>query len=145
MGTGATFVRGAAPFVVAGGAHVRRRTELELAAGAVGLLRETLVLGRSSEAGGAIRSTLRATLAGRHLFVEDLALDGRTLRGSPAVLGEVRVLGTVVLLGTRPSALEHPHETHLEQAAMAATWARWRDALAGRRRRLGGRTFAGMT
>lgn len=139
------FVWGAAPFVVADGAQAHRRTSIDLADGAVALLRETLVLGRSGERGGDVRSFLRADHDGRPLYVEDLLLDDHTLRRSPTVLGSARVLGTVVLLGTRPSELVHPHETllhgpgairrelhehaHLDEAALAPTWERWRAAV----------------
>lgn len=139
-------VWGAAPFVVAGGARVHRHTGIDLAPEAVVLLRETLVLGRSGESGGRLRSVLRADVDHRPLFVEDLALDDPTLRDSPAVLGGARVLGTVALLGTRPTELVHPRESalhgpgtirrelheeaHLDEVALAPTWDRWRAALA---------------
>ncbi|MCW2713236.1 MAG: hypothetical protein JWN88_283 [Frankiales bacterium] len=48
----------ALPFIVATGADVRRRTTVQLGAGAALWLRETLVLGRSGEAGGRVRSRL---------------------------------------------------------------------------------------
>lgn len=66
------------------------------------LLRETLVLRRSNENGGALRSTLRAGLGGRPLQVEDLDLTDPALRSGPGVLGTARVLATATLLGTRP-------------------------------------------
>ncbi|WP_338749883.1 urease accessory protein UreD [Janibacter alittae] len=138
-------VWGAAPFVVSGGARVQRHTGIDLAPEAVVLLRETLVLGRSGESGGRLRSVLRADLERRPLFVEELALDDERLRDSPAVLGGARVLGTVALLGTRPEELVHPHESvlhgpgairrelhaeaHLDEAALAPTWDRWRETL----------------
>lgn len=135
-------VWGAAPFVVSGGARVHRHTGIDLAHEAVMILRETLVLGRSGESGGRLRSVLRADLDGRALFVEDLALDDLALRDSPAVLGGARVLGTVALLGARPDALHHPRESllhgagairrelheeaHVDEVALAPTWERWR-------------------
>lgn len=145
VGEGGHLVWGAAPFVVARGAHVHRSMTVDLARGAVALLRETFVLGRSGEAGGHLRSLLRADLDGRPLHAEDLALDEPDLRDSPAVLGTARVLGTVLMLGDRPHELVHPHETplhglgairrglhehaHLDEAALAPTWDRWRDGL----------------
>lgn len=139
---GGRLVWGAAPFVVAGGARVRRHTGIDLAAGAVALLRETFVLGRSGEVGGDLRSSLRVDHEGHPLHVEDLALDDPHLRGSPAVLGGARVLGAVALFGARPAELRHPHETHLHgpgairrelhqhahlnETALAPTWHRWR-------------------
>ncbi|KRE36134.1 hypothetical protein ASG73_15925 [Janibacter sp. Soil728] len=139
----ARFVWGAAPFVIAQGAQVHRSTTLYLERGAVGLVRETLVLGRSGEQGGDLRSTLRADLEGRPLFVESLTLDDVRLSSSPAVLGSARVLDTVALLGLRPDELADPHETHLHgpgalrrelseqahltEALVRPTWVRWRD------------------
>lgn len=139
-------VWGAAPFVVSGGARVHRHTGLDLAPDAVVLLREMLVLGRSSESGGRLRSVLRADLEHRPLFVEDLALEDAALRDSPAVLGGARVLGTVALFGARPEELLHPRESalhgpgairralhehaHLDEADLAPTWQRWRERVA---------------
>lgn len=92
------------PFVIAHGANVRRRTSIELRAGAVALLRETLVLGRSGETGGAIRSTLSVRLEEKELLIEDLDLTDHGLRELPGLIGEARVLDTVVLLGMRAPA-----------------------------------------
>ncbi|MGN6241013.1 MAG: urease accessory protein UreD [Cellulosimicrobium cellulans] len=141
---GGLLVWDALPFVVADGADVERTTRVSLAdGGARGgrgavLLRETLVLGRSGEAGGRLRTSTRVDLsppgatrtsrgAGgtgesaapdgsgppwrsdparpehvRELFVEDLDLgDDRTL---PGILGDLRVVDSVLCLGTRPPA-----------------------------------------
>lgn len=119
-----------------------RQTGIEFAHEAVVLLRETRVLGRSGESGGRLRSVLRADLDGCALFVEGLVLDDLPLRESPAVLGGARVLGIVALLGTRPEELAQPRESflhgsgairrelheeaHLDGAALALTWERWR-------------------
>lgn len=142
VGADARLVWEAAPFVIAHGAHVNRHTAIDLDLGAVALTRETVVLGRSNEVGGDLRATVRADLDGQPLHVEDLAIND-ILRASPAVLGRARVLGTITLLGTRPEEIAHPHETqlhgtgairralhehaHLDEAAMAPTWQRWRD------------------
>lgn|GEM_PF-263418 len=56
---GGLLVWDALPFVVAEGADVVRRTDVRLGAGAAALLRETLVLGRTGETGGRLRSTTR--------------------------------------------------------------------------------------
>lgn len=139
---GGLLVWDALPFVVADGADVERSTRVALArggtrgAGGVALLRETLVLGRSGEVGGRLRSRTRVDLSApgaaptsrgvggtgesatpdgsgppwrsdparpghvRELFVEDLDLDDdRTL---PGILGDARVVDSVLCLGTRP-------------------------------------------
>uniref|UniRef100_UPI003B67A97C urease accessory protein UreD n=1 Tax=Rhodococcus sp. O3 TaxID=3404919 RepID=UPI003B67A97C len=86
------------------GADVTRRTELGLERDARVLLRETLVLGRSGERGGAVRSHTVATHEQRPLLVEDLDLSPE-IRTLPGVLGSHRVLDSVLALGWRP-----PHE-----------------------------------
>lgn len=139
---GGLLVWDALPFVVADGADVERSTHVALArggalgAGGVALLRETLVLGRTGEVGGRLRSRTHVDLSApgaaptsrgvggtgesatpdgsgppwrsdparpghvRELFVEDLDLDDdRTL---PGILGDARVVDSVLCLGTRP-------------------------------------------
>lgn len=114
------------PFVVADGANVDRRTTIVLSgAGALACLRETIVLGRSGERGGALdlhTTVLNAPGAlstglstgepesdrgtgdrgTEALFVERL-----TVRGDepvPGVMGGNRVLDSLLLLGARAPA-----------------------------------------
>ena len=95
------------PFVVSQGANVTRGTTIDLGVGAVACIRETLVLGRSAETGGAIRSTMSARRTPGHnepprdLLREDLDLTDPTLRALPGLLGAARVIDTVSLLGMR--------------------------------------------
>ncbi|MDV2475452.1 urease accessory protein UreD [Rhodococcus zopfii] len=103
LGAGATLVWDGLPFVVADGADVTRRTELMLERGARVVLRETLVLGRSGERGGAARSYTVAMLEERPLLVEDLDLSPR-VRALPGVVGSHRVMDSVLALGWRPEA-----------------------------------------
>lgn len=93
----------ALPFVVAQEADVDRRTDVVLGPDAAALLRETVVLGRTGETGGRVRSRTRAEREqDGELFVEDLDLgEDRTL---PAILGTARVVDSVLLVGTRPPA-----------------------------------------
>jgi urease accessory protein len=90
------------PFVVAQGANVRRSTSIELAEGAVACLRETLVLGRTGETGGTVRSRMSVGIAGATLLLEDLELGAH--RGLPGVIGAARVVDSLALLGTRAPA-----------------------------------------
>ncbi|WP_068160400.1 urease accessory protein UreD [Rhodococcus phenolicus] len=101
LGAGATLVWDGLPFVVADGAEVTRRTELVLDRDARVVLRETLVLGRSGERGGAVRSRTVATCEGRPLLVEDLDLSPQ-VRALPGVVGSHRVVDSVLALGWRP-------------------------------------------
>ncbi|QIG43217.1 urease accessory protein UreD [Nocardioides anomalus] len=80
----------AEPFVVADGADVHRGLRVE-AGGAVSL-RETLVLGRSGEGPGRLRTRTDVTRAGVPLLVEEL--------DSGVGLGGHRVLDQVLHLGT---------------------------------------------
>lgn len=99
----------AEPFVVSRGANVRRSTEIQLAEHAVACLRESIVLGRTGETGGAVRSTLSAWHRQRPLLVEDLDLSEHAERGLPGIIGTARVLDTVSLLGMRaPDVPELP-------------------------------------
>ncbi|MFF2328044.1 MULTISPECIES: urease accessory protein UreD [unclassified Streptomyces] len=131
----------ARPFVISDGARVERTMEVALAAGARMLWRDTLVLGRSGERGGAVRATTRATYDGRDLLVEDLDLADPEMRELPGVLGPNRVIGSVTALGVRPGGPVHPYRMELAgpgaqvrlldtvappvEAELAAVWEDW--------------------
>lgn len=141
----ATLVWAGAPFVVADGASVNRRTTLDLDDGAAALVRELLVLGRSHETGGRLRAQARATHNHTPLLVEDIDLRDPDHRSVPGILGDTRVVGTVMLLGARPTTLTPPYETplagpgalarsltsdaHLADHDLADAWNRWRKLL----------------
>lgn len=143
---GASLVWAGTPFVAASGCDVHRRTHVELAAGGRMLHHETLVLGRSAEEAGRVRSTMRATYDAVPLLVEDVDLRDPVLRAAPGVLGGRRVLATTALLGVRPDAAvghetllagpgalaravsDHAHEA---ESLLAGTWERWRPLVAG--------------
>ncbi|WP_432546312.1 urease accessory protein UreD [Kineococcus sp. SYSU DK004] len=127
------------PFVVAAGADVRRSLDVRMAAGSLALLRETLVLGRTGEVGGRLRSTARVHLAGRPLLVEDLDLRDVGTRGSGAVLGTARCVDTVSVWGARldgpdalqldgPGSLVRRLTAHAHDSDVATTWRTWRRA-----------------
>ncbi|GAA3849624.1 urease accessory protein UreD [Brevibacterium casei] len=88
------------PFVVATGARVRRSTRVRIGTESTVCLRETIVLGRTGETGGAMTSSTDVRdCAGAPVFVEDLAIDGS--EPLPGVLGEASVLDTAMLFGRR--------------------------------------------
>jgi len=93
-----------APFIVAGGADVERRTTVELKPGAVAALRETVVLGRAGEPLGAVDSSLRATLSSSPLLHDALRLDRRASADHRhvALPPGHRIASTAFLLGRRP-------------------------------------------
>lgn len=95
------------PFVVTQGADVLRSTRVVLGSEAVACMRETLVLGRTGEAGGRIRTATRVhSASGTPIFVEDLDLDGTDPQ--PGILGSASVFDNALLLGKRPAASPSP-------------------------------------
>lgn len=95
------------PVVVSAGARHATIIRVTLAEGASLLLRDELLLGRYGEAGGACRTELRVTYAGRPLLRQSLEVSGTDAadRG-PAVLAGHRGVGTLLHVG---SALDtHP-------------------------------------
>ena len=88
-----------APFVVAEGADVERTLDLSVDPTANVWLRETVVLGRSGETGGRLRSRTEVAVAGRQVLLEDQILDPSGIRRSPGMLGTHRVIDTVLTLG----------------------------------------------
>jgi urease accessory protein len=88
-----------APFVVSDGADVERTFDLELHPTAGGWLRDTVVLGRSGEIGGRLRSRTAIAMDGHPVLLEDQLLDASGLRRSPGMLGPHRVIDTVLRVG----------------------------------------------
>lgn len=139
IGAGGRLLWRGLPFVVTGDGRALRRTELVLGPDAAVLLRETLVLGRHGEVGGAIDSRMVATGAQGPILVEQLEADGRA--PGAGVLGPYRVLDSVIAIGFRPPAspgilaLEQPGaiarylgaETHT--ARLDGVWSEWRRTL----------------
>ena len=101
LGEGSAMIWDGASFVAAAGSNVQRETRLRLAAGARVLVRETLVLGRSGEAGGRLRSITRVTGEDGDLLYEDLDLSGPRER-AVGILGGSRIMASVTAVGWRP-------------------------------------------
>ncbi|BDB60607.1 MULTISPECIES: urease accessory protein UreD [Rhodococcus] len=134
---GGTLVWDTYPFVIATGARVHRDTRIELASDAAASTRETLVLGRHGETGGAIRSRTSVTLDRRPLFVEELYAHGAF--PEPGILGSARVHDVIATYGRRAEGdgvvqLEGPGsllrflgaDTH--SSPLESTWRSWRSA-----------------
>ncbi|WP_235997357.1 urease accessory protein UreD [Nocardiopsis coralli] len=145
VGDGACLVWRSAPFVVSAGADVTRRTRIDVAGSGRALVHETLVLGRSYEAGGGpLRSTVSGRVGGRPVLVEDLDLRGPGSGEVPGVMGGHRVLSSTFLLGARPERATGAGETllhgpgalaralagqaHEAESAVAVTWENWKAA-----------------
>jgi urease accessory protein len=125
------------PFVVASGANVSRRMDISLAVGARACIKETIVLGRATEAGGRARLRTEVNQSGSPLFVEELTVDGGT--PTPGVIGDKRVIDSVLLVGTRAPSAERAHtlqldgegslarvlERHAHDSVLEETWLRW--------------------
>lgn len=143
IGAGARLIWKGLPFVVTAEAHARRHTELLLGPDAAVLVRETLVLGRHGEYGGGIDSEITARSDAGPILVERLTAEARS--PGPGVLGDQRVLDSVLALGYRPPTepgdlvLEQPgavarylgRETHA--SGLDAVWRSWRAALESER------------
>jgi urease accessory protein len=141
VGAGGCLLWKGLPFVVTDEGRSLRTTDLTLGEGAQALIRETLVLGRHGETGGAIVSRFTATDRDGPLLVEHLEADGA--HPGPGILGSHRVIDSVLALGFRPSAesgdlvMEQPGAvsrflgpaTHL--SPLDTVWASWRKALLG--------------
>jgi urease accessory protein len=123
VSAGSALVWSGLPLVVSGGADVERRTELELAGDAVALLRETVVLGRSGEVGGELRSSTTVARDGQPVLREYLDL-GAAHRHDFAVLGPHRCLDTLTLLGGRlddgPDVLQLAAEASIARSVTTA-------------------------
>jgi urease accessory protein len=102
IGAGGTLLWHGLPFVVTDGAHVERRTSLDLETDARAVIRETLVLGRHGERGGRLISALAVVDAGGPILIERMEADGG--EPEPGVLGRNRVVDAVVAVGFRPPA-----------------------------------------
>ena len=146
LATDSRLIWSAEPFIVAAGADVDRDSRFELAESAVLCLRETLVLGRSGESGGRLRTRSAVNRAGKPLLIEDLDLTDQRARSRPGLLGNARVLDSVLLAGCRaPQQPVLPPDCRFELAgpgtlgrvrrggtadSPVAGWARcWREAV----------------
>ncbi|WP_066908447.1 urease accessory protein UreD [Millisia brevis] len=107
------------PFVVADGADVGRTTTVDVDATSVVALRETLVLGRTGERGGRLRTHTRAVRDAVPALVEDLDLDPAT-RGGWAVLGPNRCLDSWTVIGERLP--DRPDTLQLDQLGSVQRW-----------------------
>ncbi|MHB1171098.1 MAG: urease accessory protein UreD [Lacisediminihabitans sp.] len=136
---GGTLLWHGLPFIVASGAAVARTTRIDLAADARACLRETIILGRDGEAGGHARLRTDIRLADEPLFIEELVIDGD--HQIPGVIGDNRVLDSILLAGSRAS-VSNPQSNVLDfegpgclartlgreahRASIANVWEKWR-------------------
>jgi urease accessory protein len=101
LGAGANLIWHGAPFVAAQGSNAHRHADFSLGEGARALVKETLVLGRSSEADVQLRNETRVTRDGHELLVEDLDITAANRR-LPGILGSAKAMHTLLAAGWRP-------------------------------------------
>jgi urease accessory protein len=112
------------PVVVSAGARHATIIRVTLAEGASLLLRDEVLLGRHGEAGGASRTELRVSYAGRPLLRQSLEVSGTdTADLGPAVLAGHRAVGTLLhvdpALEVRPVGAKGPPAVDADRAAAA--------------------------
>ncbi len=99
VGAGAELRYAAEPFVVSDGAVVERQLDLRVVAGGRAAISETLVLGRSGERGGRLRSRTRLTVDEELVWLEDQLLDPAGIRTRPGMLGPHRLIESTLRIG----------------------------------------------
>jgi urease accessory protein len=97
---GASLVWYGEPFVVSADAEVTRSTSIRLEPACTAEVRESVVLGRHGEVGGALQTSTRAWIGDELVLAEDLDLSPEG-RAGWAILGSARCLDTVTALGFR--------------------------------------------
>lgn len=97
------------PLVVADGARHTTDIRIDLAAGALLVLRDEIILGRHGERGGACRTRLRVNYDGRPLLRHDVAVDGTdAVSLGPAALAGHRAYGTLLTAGEPATGSQEP-------------------------------------
>ncbi|QKJ18283.1 urease accessory protein UreD [Microbacterium hominis] len=113
LASGADLTWDALPTVITDAGDLIRSLRITLGSGASAMLRETLVLGRTGEAGGRLRSDTAAVDAGGPVLRD--ALEARGATPVPGVLGGARVMDTVLMLGRPlPEGGEPPGAVRLD-------------------------------
>lgn len=98
---GATLAFLPEPTVLAAGCRHRSAVRLSLAADAAVTWREEIVFGRYGETPGRCRARFDATVDGRPLLRQELVVGDPDIAG-PAVYGDARCVGSLLLAGTAP-------------------------------------------
>ncbi|MGA9309846.1 MAG: urease accessory protein UreD [Pseudonocardiaceae bacterium] len=100
LGAGAVLDWRPEPTVVCDGAELRSRMTVEVQRGAQATLREVVVLGRASQAGGRYYGELAIDFDGAPLLNHALLLDGADpVLAGPAGAGGARVVGMLAVVG----------------------------------------------
>lgn len=134
VGEGSCLVWDAQPLVLSEGANVRRSLIAECAEGGRLLIRDTVLLGRSGQAGGQLACQTRISYAGRPALAEDLELPD-----SGVGILQGRGIDTATAIGWRPAGtgaarfdLESPGVVERDlvvdahRSAINRVWSSWR-------------------
>ncbi|WP_248961058.1 urease accessory protein UreD [Sphaerisporangium perillae] len=105
VGAGATLRYAPEPTVLAAGCAHRMVVRLVLEEGASVSWREEIVFGRYGERPGTCHSRFDATIGGVPLLRQEFVVGDPAVDGSPAVYGDARCVGSVLLAGP---AFGHP-------------------------------------
>jgi urease accessory protein len=99
VGPGATLRFAPEPTVLAAGCSHRMVVRLSLAAGASAYWREEIVFGRHGERPGRCHSRFDAVIDGTPLLRQELVVGDPSVDRSPAVYGDARCVGSVLVAG----------------------------------------------
>jgi urease accessory protein len=99
VGVGATLRFAPEPTVLAAGCSHRMVVRLSLAADASAYWREEIVFGRHGEQPGRCHSRFDATIGGRPLLRQEFVVGDPEIDHSPAVFGDARCVGSILLAG----------------------------------------------
>lgn len=123
LADGASLTYAGQPLVVSDGADVSRTLQVDLAASARLRLRDTLVLGRSGQRGGRVRSETLLRVDGADVWREDADLDPDGIRDRPGMLDGRRVIDSLLTVGV--PAPHRPLATAYALLGGVGTVTRW--------------------
>lgn len=101
----------AEPFVVSDGADTCRDLNIDAASSARALIRDTVILGRTGEAGGDVVARTRIAVDGRPVLVEDFDLRAGGSRSLPGVLRGERVVDQLTRIADDAQHIPAPPPT----------------------------------
>ncbi|MDH2425058.1 urease accessory protein UreD [Sphaerisporangium sp. TRM90804] len=110
VGAGATLRYAPEPVVLAAGCAHRMVVRLVMEDGASVSWREEIVFGRHGERSGACRSRFDATYVGAPLLRQEYVIGDPASDASPAVFGDARCAGSVLVAGHTPASPPAPAE-----------------------------------
>ncbi|MEV6982946.1 urease accessory protein UreD [Sphaerisporangium sp. NPDC051017] len=110
VGVGASLRYAPEPVVLAAGSAHRMIVRLAMDEGASVYWREEIVFGRYGERPGTCHARFDATVRGVPLLRQEFVVGDPAVDGSPAVYGDARCVGSVLVAGPRPPAVKSPPE-----------------------------------